>query len=311
MTWRWILASLARLPQGMLSRGTGWVADMRLPRPLRGPVNGAFSRLVGIDVAEAEAPPEAHASLGAWFARRLRPGARRWPADPAAAASPVDGVVGALGRLEAGQLLQAKGIAYEAATLLGDPEEAARYEGGAFLTIYLSPRHYHRIHTPVAGRILKARAIPGRLMPVNAPAVDTIPGLFATNERLVVHLEAAGGHPVALVAVGAFNVGRISAAFDPGWHTNRPARERPGAETRHYDLEVGPGAEIAAFHLGSTVVLLFGPGAMGSPAGEDAGDAVPTAPSGMDGISGPSHPPRFADELVPGADIRLGDRLFR
>jgi phosphatidylserine decarboxylase len=287
VTWKVLLAALARLPQGLLSRMTGWVADLRLPGPLRGPVNGAFARLVGVEVAEAEAPPSAHPSLGAWFARRLRPGARSWPADPAAVTSPVDGVVGAFGVVEEGVAIQAKGIDYPVAALLGDATEAAAFEGGRFLTIYLSPRHYHRIHTPTAGTVRRARAIPGRLMPVNRPAVEGVPGLFATNERLVVHLETPAG-PVALVAVGAFNVGRISAAFDPGWHTNRPRRERAAPESRQYQHPVRPGAELAAFHLGSTVVLLFGPGPEGA------------AP-----------PPDFAPEVTPGAELKVGTRILQ
>ncbi len=281
MIWRLVLASLARLPQGLLSRATGWLADRRLPGPLRGPVHGPFSRLVGRAVSEAEAPPAAPPSLGAWFARRLRPGARSWPAEPDAVTSPVDGVVGALGTITRGCALQAKGIAYSVSELLADPGRAEAFEGGRFLTIYLSPRHYHRIHTPTAGRVHLARAIPGRLMPVNDPAVQGVPALFATNERLVVHLATPAGE-VALVAVGAFNVGRISAAFDPGWHTNRPRKERSAPELRRYDHEVRPGAELAAFHLGSTVVLLFAPGPHGAP------------------------PADFAEGVVPGAEIQVG-----
>jgi phosphatidylserine decarboxylase len=295
--WRLILALLRRLPQGALSRLTGWLADRRLPRPLRGPVIGAFARGAGIDTSEAEAPPGDYPSVGAYFIRHLRPGARSWARS--GAASPVDGVVGAFGTIEpgGGTLLQAKGIRYTAAEILGE-EDASMWEGGRFLTIYLSPRHYHRIHTPLPARVRRARSIPGRLLPVNLPAVRSIPDLFPRNERLVVFLEpeaepGSGGSsaatilpgPVALVAVGAFNVGRISAAFDPGWHTNRPRRERPEPELRRYDQWVGTGAELAAFHLGSTVVLLFAPGPDGTP------------------------PPPFAPGIREGVEVRLGEAL--
>jgi phosphatidylserine decarboxylase len=271
----------------MLSRLTGRVADLRLPGFLRGPVIGGFARLVGIDTAEAEAPPKAYPSVGAYFVRRLKPGARGWPDDPAVPASPVDGIVGAFGLIDGGRLIQAKGIDYDAGELLGDPAEGAGFEGGSFLTIYLSPRHYHRIHTPLAGTVTLARSLPGRLLPVNLPAVRSIPDLFPTNERLVVHIE--GGNPVrpvALVAVGAMNVGRISAAFAPGWHTNRSRRERPGPEERRPGVRVGTGAELAAFHLGSTVVILFPPRREGAPL------------------------PPFAPEVREGAQIRLGAPLF-
>ncbi|CAN5681669.1 hypothetical protein BH23GEM11_BH23GEM11_01290 [soil metagenome] len=292
MTWRILLAVLARLPQGALSRATGWVADLRLPGFLRGPVNGAFARVAGIDRTEAESPPADYPSVGAYFTRRLGPGVRSWPADPSAMASPVDGVVGTFGRIEAGRALQAKGIDYSVAKLLGDASEAAEYADGSFLTIYLSPRHYHRIHTPGAGRVRRARSIPGGLMPVNVPSTTTVRDLFPTNERLVVHIEREGAageaaaSAVALVAVGAFNVGRITAAFDPGWVTNRPRGERPEPEARRYDIELRAGAELATFHLGSTVVLLFAPAADGK------------------GV------PDFGPAVEAGSEIRVGTPLF-
>ncbi|HEX7117367.1 MAG TPA: archaetidylserine decarboxylase [Longimicrobiales bacterium] len=284
-SWRLVLAALRRLPQGALSRAFGRIADVAIPRALRRPVLGTAARVLGIDLAEAERPVEDYPSLNALFVRRLRPGARRWPQRPDLAGSPVDGVIGAFGQVRDGRLIQAKGRWYSAADLLGDPVEGRRYDGGAFLTLYLSPRHYHRIHAPCDGAIPTARYVPGALFPVNTPAVLHIQDLFARNERLVCPLDGPLGR-VTVVAVGAYNVGRISAAFDPAWcagpggaHwvTNR----RPPAEAvRTYDppVAVSAGAEIMAFHLGSTVILLFEPGRA-----------------------------RLAADLRTGAEIRLGD----
>ena len=245
--WRATLASLARLPQGLLSRGAGWLADRKLPPPLRSAVLGGFARAVGIDVSEAEHPLLAYPSLNHFFVRRLRPGVRSWPVDPTVAGSPVDGIAGQSGPIREGQLLQAKGRWYGAAEFLGSEEEAAPYLGGSFLTLYLSPRHYHRIHTPCQGRILAARHIPGGLLPVNVPAVTHVPRLFARNERLVVHLEGPGGR-VALVAVGATNVGAISTRFDPGWTTGGAgvgARGTPGAGADAHGVGHGDGRAAA------------------------------------------------------------------
>lgn len=278
-TWRVILAMLGRLPQGAMSRSFGRIADVPLPLTLRRPVLGSFARAVGIDVSEAEQPLEAYGSLNEFFVRRLRPGVRDWPDDAGAVASPVDGVVGQSGTITEGRLIQAKGRAYRAGELLGDEAEAVRYEGGSFITIYLSPRHYHRIHAPVSGDVRVARHLPGTLLPVNEPSVRHVADLFVRNERLVAHLESPTGG-VALVAVGAYNVGRISAAFDPEWHgTNRPGAVR---ETHEYDppVHLERGAEIMAFHLGSTVVLLLEP----------------------------SCPP-LRERLAPGTDVRLGEPL--
>lgn len=264
---RALLGVLARLPQGALSRAFGRVADVPLPRALRRPVLGAFARAVGADVGEAEHPLEHYETLNRFFTRTLKPGARAWPGDPGVAACPVDGHAGQVGTVRAGRLLQAKGRWYSAAELLDDGDEWRRFDGGAFATVYLSPRDYHRIHSPTAGAIPRARHVPGLLLPVNTPAVAHVPDLFARNERLLCYIDGPMGR-VALVAVGAYNVGRISAAFDAGWNappgrsawvTNRGGVE---AETRTYapPVPVEQGSEVMTFHLGSTIVLLFEPG---------------------------------------------------
>ena len=294
LRWRLLLRLLQRLPQGALSRATGALAEVPLPRFLRGPVIGGFARVVGVDTGEVAGSPRDFTSVGDFFVRRLRTGVRSWPEDLRILASPVDGVVGALGEIREGTVLQAKGMPYGIGELLAQPSppelDPRRFEGGRYLTLYLSPRHYHRIHAPASGHLLRAQAVPGRLLPVNDPAIRGVPRLFPRNERLVLWMEVEGA-PLALVAVGAFNVGRISVAFDEEWNgprgegvTNRPGRR--GGGTRDYapSLPLSRGDEIAAFHLGSTVVLLVGP---------DAGGQVP----------------ELTPDLRPGADIRLGDPL--
>ncbi len=264
LPWRVALGTLARLPQGILSRVVGKVGDLPLLRPLRRPVLGVFARLTGIDRSEAARPLTEYASVNEFFVRRLKPGARSFPDAPDQIVSPVDGVVGAVGRVVEGRAIQAKGRNYTVAQLLDDPVRARAFEGGLFVTVYLSPRHYHRIHTPLPGGVTLARHVPGRLFPVNRPAVAHVPDLFVVNERLVVFLETALG-PVAVAAVGAYNVGRISAAFDPAWSgtaaswiTNR-ATPPPPVRTYTPPIALGPGDELMAFHLGSTIVLLAPP----------------------------------------------------
>lgn len=278
-TWRVVLAMLGRLPQGVMSRSFGRIADVPLPRRLRRPVLGGFARAMGIDLGEAELPLEEYGSLNRFFVRRLREGARSWPVDPDVVASPVDGIVGQVGRIEAGRVIQAKGRAYSAGELLASEEEAGRYEGGSFVTLYLSPRHYHRIHAPVSGEIRSARHVPGALLPVNDAAVKHIADLFVRNERLLCHLERPEG-AVAVVAVGAYNVGRITAAFDPGWGGTNRARATLATRAYEPPVRVRRGAEIMAFHLGSTVVMLL----------------EPTVPP-------------LLPTLTPGDEVRLGDPL--
>lgn len=284
---RAVLSALRRLPQGALSRAFGRLADVPIPRPLRRPVLGGFAKAVGADVGEAAEPLESFPTLNRFFTRKLREDARSWPRDPRLAASPVDAHAGQLGRVSAGKLIQAKGRAYSLAGLLDEAGQWERYEGGAFVTLYLSPRDYHRIHSPCDGAVVRARHVPGALMPVNLPAVAHVPDLFARNERLLCHIDGPLGR-VAVVAVGAYNVGRISAAFDrewnapPGkdaWVTNRRGT---AAATKVYDppVPVRQGDEIMTFHLGSTVVLVFEPGRV-----------------------------ELAPELAPGKQVRLGTAI--
>ena len=248
-------ARLARLPTALASRLTGRLARVPVPAPLRRPLLGGVARILGMDLSEAAEPVRAFRSLDEMFVRHLKPGAREWPAEDSVPGSPVDGIVGQRGEITGGRLLQAKGRDYTAADLLDDRSLAERFEGGTFLTLYLAPRHYHRIHAPVSGSLARARHVPGRLLPVNAPAVRLVDRLFPRNERLSVLIEGDAGL-VAVVAVGAFNVGRITADFDEGLVTNRRGAR---AETRvyHPPVKLGRGEPLMAFHLGSTVVLLF------------------------------------------------------
>lgn len=263
--WRLTLAALHRLPQGLLSRLFGWFADRPIPPALRPVVLGTFVRLTGIRMEEAARPLADYPSVNDLFVRRLRSEIHEWPGDARLIASPVDGILGQFGKIRDGTLIQAKGLGYHASELLGSPGDASTFRDGCFVTIYLSPRHYHRIHTPMPGIVRRARHIAGALLPVNAAAVSSVDRLFPRNERLLVLMETAVGQ-LAVVAVGAYNVGRISAAFDPswsgshkGWITNRSDAPPP---ERHYPggIELEEGAELMAFHLGSTVIVLAEPG---------------------------------------------------
>ena len=282
--WRALVALVSRLPQGPLSRAAGRLADIRLPRPLRRPILAVFARIFGLDVSEAELPLAEYPTLDAFFVRRLKPGLRPMPDDPGVVVSPVDGQLAELGQIEDGRLLQVKGIRYSVVDLLDDPGEAARYRGGLYVTIYLRPKDYHRIHAPCSGRLDWARHVPGRVFPVNPPSVALVPDLFARNERLICAVDSTAGR-LAVVAVAAFNVGRISSEFDPSWNgprggvTNRRGVE---AATRHYDppIEIARCDELMAFHLGSTIVMLI------------EKDTVQLRP-----------------DLQPGAPVRLGQPL--
>lgn len=239
----------------------GWGARRPVPRPLRRPLYSAFSRLVGADLGEADRAPVDFATFGEMFARRLRPGARPFELPAAALACPCDGRLAVAGPIADGTLVQAKGIDYRVADLLCDEALAARFTGGWFTTIYLSPANYHRVHAPLDGELVGYDYVPGELWPVSQRFVDGVDGLLARNERAVIHLDTAVGR-VAVVMVSAVGVGNI-------WleHLGTDSRGwRAGGELRRISPSPRPrvrrGDELGAFLLGSTVVLLLEPGAV-------------------------------------------------
>jgi phosphatidylserine decarboxylase len=217
-----------------------------------------FAKRYGVNMSEAAQPDLAHyATFNDFFTRALRDGAR--PIASSTLVCPVDGAVSLCGPIEAGQIIQAKGHRYTTTALLGgDAARAAPYETGSFATIYLSPRDYHRLHMPCAGRLVRMVHVPGALFSVNPATVRGVPGLFARNERVVCHFEGETG-PFVMVLVGATIVGSMATP----WHgvVNPP---RTG-EIRSWDYPAdGPdavhlkqGEEMGRFLLGSTVVMLF------------------------------------------------------
>ncbi|MBU0550042.1 phosphatidylserine decarboxylase [Myxococcota bacterium] len=250
---RLLIGGLRLLPKSAWSRFVGALTHAPMPRPLATMLIKGFARLYDINLDEVEQPIKSFPHLGAFFIRALKDGARPLDLRPGVAISPADGHILNAGRITEGRLVQAKGRAFTVGELLGDEALNAVYEGGAWVTVYLSPQDYHRVHHPVEGRITAARYIPGHLWPVNRAGVQLIDRLFCVNERLITFVDGPFGQ-VATVMVGATSVGRISAAYDPTLETNRG---RPAAEQSYEDTRVARGDELGAFHLGSTAVVLF------------------------------------------------------
>lgn len=237
-----------------LSRLTAPLADLRLPRPLLRAVMRAYIRAYGVDMSEAAEPLSAYPSFNAFFTRRLRSGARPISTEAGVVVSPCDSRVHAIGAVpEDGRLEQVKGRTYTLAALLGAEEDARPFTRGVQATLYLSPSMYHRVHSPVAGAIRAWRYVPGRLFPVNDAAVRHVEGLFTVNERVSILIDTPEFGPVALVMVGATNVGRMSLSFaDLVTNSRRPA----SLTVPPAPIPIARGQELGAFNLGSTVVLL-------------------------------------------------------
>jgi phosphatidylserine decarboxylase len=250
------------VPKRAVSGAIGWGATRGIPARLRTLMLSRFARVYGIDIAEAEKPIDQYAGFDDFFTRRLRPGARPIDAAPGRVVSPADGTVVECGLATAGTLIQAKGLSFELATLLGDEAEAKRLEGGAYLITYLSPMDYHRVHAPVGGQVVGWNHIPGTLFSVGADSVRREPGLFIRNERLVTLIEMEGGGRCAVVMVAAVGVGHITVSYDPEVATHGPTFLRAAVRSRRYDspIPIRRGDELGVFHLGSTTIAVFEPG---------------------------------------------------
>lgn len=242
------------IPKNALSRFVGWLVHLRLPGPLKNLAIETFAKHYSISLTDAEKPITAYKSVGDFFIRKLRPEVR--PLGSASIVHPADSVISQADRIDSGRLIQAKGRSYSLQDFLGTRELAKPYLAGAFATYYLCPTDYHRVHSPVTGKIKLVRHLPGHLWPVNAWSTDRIENLFAVNERVFVEIETSFG-PVGVMFVGATNVGQISLSFWPEFRSNDP--EFPSVRERHFEVPVNieKGDELGIFHMGSTIVMLF------------------------------------------------------
>ena len=248
------------IPHHPLSRLLGQLTHCREPW-LKNALIGTFSRMYGINLQEAlGSHARDYGSFNDFFTRPLKPESRPMDKDPNNFLAPADGCLSQRGTVTDGQLIQAKGHSYSVEALLGgDPSRAAPFLGGQFLTIYLSPRDYHRLHMPMTGSLREMIYVPGRLFSVNAATTRTVPGLFARNERVIALFDTPKG-ALALVLVGAL----VVASIETVWHgvVTPPHRRKP--EVFCYpegSLALSQGSEMGRFNMGSTIiVLLEGPG---------------------------------------------------
>jgi phosphatidylserine decarboxylase len=261
------------VPQHLLSRFMGMLANLRQPVRLKNWVIERFIRHFGVDMSEAREPDfTRYASFNDFFTRPLREGAR--PLAAADIVCPADGVISQQGEIASGLLFQAKGRYFSAEELLGgDQAHAALFDGGRFATIYLSPKDYHRVHMPVAGRLTGTCYIPGKLFSVNAVTAENVDRLFARNERLVCYFDTAHG-PLAMILVGAMVVAGIETVW--AGQVAPPPRLPVTVDYQRLPapVQLAQGEEMGRFLLGSTVILLFPKDAMSFDAQYVAGSST-------------------------------------
>ena len=272
------------LPHHLLSRLMFAATRVRSP-PWKDRLIRRFIRHYGVDMGIAEEPdPARYPDFNSFFTRALCARARPVIEDPRAIACPVDGTMSQVGDIRHGCLYQAKGRDYSLSQLLADdPQLLDLFTDGKFMTLYLSPKDYHRIHMPLDGKLNKMIYVPGRLFAVNPPSARVVPNLFARNERLINLFEIAAG-PMALIMVGAIFVGSMETV----WAGRLTPASKRTLQVWYYDSEgsiptcYAKGAEIGRFNMGSTVILLFSP-----------------------------HSMRWSPQLQPGAYVQMGQEIGR
>ena len=238
------------VPQHKLSRVIGKVAASENPL-VKNVVISAFKTQYGIDMSIAE---QSNAlkfkSFNEFFTRSLKDGVREIDTDSRSIVSPADGAISQLGKIEAGDIFQAKGQSFSVEKLIADPQLAEPFKNGEFATVYLSPKDYHRVHMPFAGTLTETLYVPGELFSVNQTTAENIPGLFARNERMVCLFDTELGR-MAVVLVGAMIVAGIE--------TVATGKVKPTGrlELNQHNLFLEKGAELGRFYLGSAAVILF------------------------------------------------------
>ena len=238
------------VPQHKFSRIVGKLAGSENPI-IKNTVIQAFKAKYSIDLSIAEQTDALkYKSFNAFFTRALKPGIRQIDASLNSIVSPADGEISQIGKIQAGEIFQAKGQQFSVEKLIGDPQLAAVFQDGEFATVYLSPRDYHRVHMPFAGTLTETLYIPGELFSVNQTTAENIPGLFARNERMVCLFDTEVGR-MAVVLVGAMIVAGIE--------TVATGKVKPSGciELNHHELALAKGDELGRFYLGSTAIVLF------------------------------------------------------
>ncbi len=262
---------LSRLVYRLTRSETKWLRDRLI---------AAFLSGYPVDMDEAvHTNPSAYASFNAFFTRALKPSARPIAAEHDAFVSPVDGTVSQCGAIHDDRLFQAKGQNYSLADLLAGQDRARKYRGGSFVTIYLAPYNYHRIHMPFDGAVRETIYVPGDLFSVNAATARTVPRLFARNERIVCDFEAARTH-FAMVYVGALHVGSMETTWCGEVNPPPRRKKQPVAIGTGLGATLAKGDEAGRFNMGSTVIVITPP------------DYV-----------------TWSAELQPGAVVRMGQRI--
>ena len=237
----------------LISNGFGTFASKAFSKPLQNIINKSYVKLMGLDMSEFREPKE-YNTLNKLFTRSLTE-PRAIIEDKKVMISPVDALVTDYGEIKEGKAYQIKGMEYDIAELFGEHHQHAstKVNGGQFVNLYLSPKDYHRYHTPDALKIKSLTHIPGKLYPVNFPLLRNKKNLFIENERVIIECEDRAGNTFVMALIGALNVGKMVITFEDAINTNSDIREAKHYQYKNLLLEKGE--LFGWFEMGSTILL--------------------------------------------------------
>ncbi|GAF66008.1 phosphatidylserine decarboxylase [Bacillus sp. TS-2] len=200
------------------------------------PIIPSFYKTFQINLEEAEKNIGEYKSLHEFFIRRLKREVRPINQQLTTVVSPVDAKVAAFGDIDQEQNFYVKEQYYSLNELLGSKQKAEEFQRGSFLILYLSPRDYHRIHSPLDATINQQQTLGGNSYPVNDAGLKYGKRPLSRNYRVITELED-DGRKCLVIKVGAMNINTI--------------------EVTHSEQHIKRGEELGYFSFGSTVILLF------------------------------------------------------
>lgn len=245
------------LPKKLISRGIGKIASAELGDGTTWLIEN-FIKYYNVDMSEAEIKElNEFKTFNDFFTRALKKGARPIVKEEKAIAEPADGTISEFGEIYKDAMLQAKGHYYSLESLLGgDEKDAKPFESGSFVTTYLSPKDYHRVHMPLTGKLEKMIFVPGDLFSVNPVTAQGVDNLFARNERVICFFNNEKIGKFAVVMVGATIVASIETVF-AGRVAPSAGREKTIYNYTEDNITLKKGDELGRFLLGSTTVCVF------------------------------------------------------
>jgi phosphatidylserine decarboxylase len=237
----------------IISNLFGKFASRPFSKPVQKVINKSYVRLMGLDMSEFQTP-ESYPTLNKLFTRSLL-SPRAIPEDAKTVISPADSLITDFGKITEGTAYQIKGMEYQIDELFGSyhQEAAKAVNGGEYINFYLSPKDYHRYHTPDTITVSSITHIPGKLYPVNFPLLRNKKNLFIENERVIVDATDSQGKRIVLVLVGALNVGKMVVTFEESIQTNGNIREIQ--HYRYENLTLEKGELFGWFEMGSTILI--------------------------------------------------------